>query len=152
MNVIELLKADHEVITDLLEQVRSTDESEHQPLYCRIRSAIDLNNHIEEAIFYPILLVEGDDKLIDSVLDGIEGHRQVRSIIRDLDFVAENNKKFEPRLKWLLENVEHRVEKERVMLPLIEDQLDGTMLEDLGAAMEVEKEMFLRSAASVPCR
>lgn len=145
MNVIDLLKTEHEVITGLLQRVKAAHEEERPSLLRRIKSEVSLHAHIEEAIFYPILLVEGDGKLIDIVLDGIEGHRQVRSLLREVDYASNNRSRFEPQLRRLIENVEHRVEEEREIFTLVEHQLDPTLLEDMGAAMEAEKLMFIQS-------
>ncbi len=149
MNAIELLTADHEVVSELFEQVKSTDESEHGPLFERIRDELDVHSHIEETIFYPRLKEEGDQELADIVLEGIEEHRQVKMFLRELESLADDSEKFEPKLKVLMEDVEHHVEEEEgEMFPLVEDQFDSAVLEELGAAMEEEKRSFKRERSA----
>ena len=143
MNAIELLKSDHDVVADLFEKVKATDESEHLPLFEKIKSELDVHAHIEETIFYPKLQEEGNDELVDIVLEGIEEHRQVKMFLREIDALVDASEKFEPKLKVLMEDVEHHVkEEEKEMFPLVKDQFEAEMLDELGAAMEAEKKAF----------
>lgn len=143
MNAIELLKADHAVVADLFEKVKATEESEHLPLFEKIKAELDVHTLIEETIFYPKLQEEGNDKLVDIVLEGIEEHRQVKMFLREIDALAGDSEKFEPKLKVLMEDVEHHVEEEEgEMFPLVEEQFEAEMLDELGAAMEAEKKTF----------
>jgi hemerythrin superfamily protein len=143
MNAIELLKSDHAVVADLFEEVKATDESEHPAIFAKIRSELDIHAHIEETIFYPKLELHGDKELVDIVLEGIEEHRQIKMFLKELDALADDSEKFEPKLKVLMEDVEHHVEEEEgEMFPLVEDQFHADILDELGAAMEAEKKVF----------
>lgn len=143
MNAIELLKNDHAVVADLFKKVEATEESEHPAIFVKIKAELDVHAHIEETIFYPKLKAEGKKELVDIVLEGIEEHRQVKMFLRELDGLAEDSEKFEPKLKVLIEDVEHHVkEEEEEMFPMVEDQFDADVLDELGAAMEAEKKAF----------
>lgn len=149
MNAIELLKADHEVIEELFEQVKNSEESEHRQLFERIQTELDVHAHIEETIFYPKLEEEGNEKLVDIVREGIEEHRQVKMFLHELDALSDDSEKFEPKLKVLMEDVEHHVEEEEgEMFPLVEEQFDEDVLEELGAALEAEKKTFKQEMAA----
>ena len=143
MNAIELLKTDHEIVAALFAQVRATEDEEHPPLFTKIKAELDVHAHIEETIFYPKLKEEGNDKLVDIVLEGIEEHRQVKMFLKELAALSGDSEKFEPKLKVLMEDVEHHVkEEEGEMFPLVEDQFDTQMLEETGTSMEAEKKSF----------
>ena len=146
MNAIELLKNDHDVVDKLFQKVKATEESEHPQLFEKIKAELDVHAHIEEAIFYPKLKEEGDQELKDIVLEGIEEHHQVKIFLRELESLADESEKFEPKLKVLMENVEHHVqEEEGEMFTMVEEQFDSAVLNELGSQMEEEKKKFQKS-------
>ena len=149
MNAIELLKADHNVVADLFKMVEASKESEHPALFTKIKAELDVHAHIEEVIFYPKLKAEGNKELVDIVLEGIEEHRQVKMFLKEIDALTDDSEKFEPKLKVLMEDVEHHVEEEeKEMFPLVKAQFESDVLDELGAEMEEEKENFEKSGAS----
>lgn len=150
MNAIELLKADHKVVADLFKQVEATKESEHPAIFKKIKAELDVHAHIEEVVFYPKLKAEGNKELVDIVFEGIEEHRQVKMFLKEIAALVDDSEKFEPKLKVLIEDVEHHVkEEENEMFPLVTDQFESDVLNELGAEMEEEKENFKESATAV---
>ncbi|MEQ1922884.1 MAG: hemerythrin domain-containing protein [Pyrinomonadaceae bacterium] len=149
MNAIKLLKADHKVVADLFKQVEATKESEHPAIFKKIKAELDVHAHIEEVIFYPKLKADGNKEIVDIVLEGIEEHHQIKMFLREIESLADGSEKFEPKLKVLIEDVEHHVkEEEEEMFPLVEDQFDSDVLDQLGAEMEEEKENYTVSVAA----
>ncbi len=149
MNAIELLKADHKVVADLFKQVEATKESEHPAIFVKIKAELDVHAHIEEVIFYPKLKAEGNKELVDIVLEGIEEHRQMKMFLKELDAISNESEKFEPKLKVLIEDTEHHVkEEEGEMFPLVKDQFDAAVIDELGAQMEKEKANFKKSQSA----
>jgi hemerythrin superfamily protein len=145
-DALDLLKEDHERVQKLFDQVRSTDEKRHPAIFERIKLELDVHAHIEETVFYPNLKSQGDKELVDMVLEGIEEHRQVKMFLKEIDALSGDSSKFEPKLKVLMEDVEHHVsEEEDEMFPLVKDQLSPDVLEDLAVAMEKEKRKFKKS-------
>lgn len=146
MNAIELLKADHDVVDKLFQQVKATDESEHAALFEEINAELEVHTHIEEVIFYPAVLEDGDEELQDLTKEAIEEHRQAKMFLRELSALAEDSDKFEPKLKVLMEDIEHHVmEEEGEMFKMVEEQFDSETLEELGERMEEEKGKFTKS-------
>jgi len=149
MNAIELLKADHHVVAGLFETVKATPEGDHPAVFKQIKAELDVHAHIEEMIFYPKLEADGDKELVDITLEGIEEHRQVKMFLKELAALTEDSEKFEPKLKVLMEDVEHHVkEEEGEMFPMVKDQFDADALDELGAAMEAEKKSFKKTQAA----
>lgn len=149
MNALELLKADHEVVAALFAEVEKTSEDKHPAIFQKIKAELDVHAHIEEKVFYPKLKADGDKELVDIVLEGIEEHRQVKMFLRELDSLADDSEKFEPKLTVLIEDVEHHVEEEeKEMFPLVKSQFDEAILEELGVEMEEEKAAFQKSSAA----
>jgi hypothetical protein len=79
MNAIELLKSDHDVVDRLFQKVKATEESEHPPLFKKIYAELEVHMHIEETIFYPHLIAEGNEELVDITKEGIEEHHPAAS-------------------------------------------------------------------------
>lgn len=149
MNAIELLKADHDVVSKLFQKVEATDEKEHPALFEKIKAELDVHTHIEEKIFYPKLIAEGDEELKDITLEGIEEHLQAKMFLRQLAALSEDSEKFEPKLKVLMEDIEHHVmEEEGEMFVMVEEQFDASVLEELGKEMEAEKKTFSKSQSA----
>ena len=149
MNAIELLKADHKVVAGLFAEVKAAKDSEHPAIFVKIKAELDVHTHIEETIFYPKLKADGNKALVNITLEGIEEHRQVKMFLKELDGLAGDNEKFEPKLTVLIEDVEHHVkEEETTMFPLVKDQLDAAALDELGSQMEQAKKDFQKSASA----
>jgi len=149
MNAIELLKADHDVVDKLFQKVKATEDSEHPAIFEKIKAELDVHTHIEEKIYYPKLIEEGDEELKDIVLEGIEEHRQAKMFLRELAALSDDSEKFDPKLKVLMEDITHHVQEEEAeMFPMVEEQFDSAVLEELGTEMEEEKKKFKKSNAA----
>lgn len=130
MDAIELLKADHKVVAGLFEQVEKTDEAKHPVIFEQIKAELDVHAHIEEVVFYPYLIENGDKELVDITKEGIEEHHQVKIFLREISALADESDKFDPKLKVLMEDVEHHVkEEEEEMFKLCRDQFDQQVLD-----------------------
>ncbi|HUR98821.1 MAG TPA: hemerythrin domain-containing protein [Pyrinomonadaceae bacterium] len=146
MNAIELLKEDHDTVDQLFQKVKASPDGDHKDLFEQIKMELDVHTHIEETIFYPKLQEEGDEELKDIVLEGIEEHRQAKMFLRELAALSDDSEKFAPKLKVLMEDIEHHVqEEEGEMFKMVEEQFEGAVLEELGAQMEQEKKTFGKS-------
>lgn len=144
MNAIELLKEDHNKVSRLFQKVKGSEESEHKELFEKIKEELEVHTHIEETIFYP--KIKEEPELEDIVLEGIEEHHQAKVFLRELSALTDDSQKFEPKLKVLMEGVEHHVqEEEGEMFPKIEELFDQSVLEELGREMEKEKQSFKKS-------
>jgi iron-sulfur cluster repair protein YtfE (RIC family) len=149
MNAIELLKEDHDRVDKLFQKVKATEEGEHGKLFEQIKEELEIHAHIEETIFYPVLIKEGDEELKSITLEGIEEHRQAKMFLRELSSLKEDSEKFEPKLKVLMEDIEHHVqEEEGEMFEMVQEQFDEETLEDLGAQLEEEKGNFSKSSSA----
>ena len=150
MNAVELLKADHDIVRKLFQDVKESDESKHPAIFKKIKAELDVHAHIEETIFYPKLQADGDKELVDIVLEGIEEHRQMKMFLRQLADLKDGSEQFEPKLKVLMEDTDHHVkEEEDEMFPMVKEQFDSSVLNQLGDKMAVEKARFSKKAAAL---
>lgn len=144
MNAIELLKQDHNKVSQLFQKVKGSEESEHEDLFEKIKEELEVHTHIEETCFYP--KIKEEPELEDIVLEGIEEHHQAKVFLRELSALTDDSRKFEPKLQVLMESVEHHVqEEEGEMFPKIMELFDEQVLEELGREMEKEKQNFKKS-------
>lgn len=148
MNALELLKNDHDKVEELFEKVKANEDGDNTATFEKIKAELDVHAHIEETIFYPHLLKNGDEDLQKIVNEGIEEHRQMKMFLKELDNLTGDGDKFKAKLKVLIEDTEHHVEEEEgEMFPLVEAQLDKAVIDELGAAMEKEKTKAKSSGA-----
>jgi iron-sulfur cluster repair protein YtfE (RIC family) len=150
MNAIELLKTDHDKVDALFQKVKATEEdSEKQQLFQLIRQELEVHTHIEETIFYPYLMENGDEELQDITKEGVEEHHQVKMFLREIENLSDGSDKLDPKLQVMMEDVEHHVqEEEGDMFKMCQKQFESGVLEDLGAQMEEEKANFKPGKAS----
>jgi hemerythrin superfamily protein len=140
MDALELLKQDHQKVKELFEQAEAMEEGKEQKqIFGQIKKELDAHARIEETVFYPAM--EKYEELKDMVLEAIEEHKQVKTLLREMDELVSDSEKFEPKLKVLMENVEHHAkeEEEGKMFPKVRKLLDQTALDKLGQQLEAAK-------------
>lgn len=146
MNILELLKADHQKVAELFAKVEATEsEKQHQQLFAKIKTELEMHTHIEETLLYPVL--EKHEELKDMVLEAFEEHKQVKTLIREISALVEGSEKFDAKLKVMGENIEHHVgEEEKEMFPKVAWLVSHQKLEQLGEEMEQMKKGSRRSS------
>jgi iron-sulfur cluster repair protein YtfE (RIC family) len=140
MDALELLKQDHAKVKELLEQAESAEQSkERTAIFDKIKDELETHARIEENVFYPA--VQKNEELKDMVLESIEEHKQVKTLLREMDNLSNESEKFEPKLKVLKENVEHHAEEEEEgkMFPKVRKLFSSIELQELGAELEAAK-------------
>ena len=141
MNAIELLKADHEKVSEIFEKLEDTTESDEKTrteLFTKLKQELDLHAHIEETIFYPVLKKAEETR--DITMEGIQEHHVVKVLLGELNSMKTGSEVWTAKLKVLKENVEHHVEEEEDdMFKSARQVLSKERLEELGAQMEQEK-------------
>ena len=138
-DALELLKQDHQKVKKLFEQAEKAGEKKQQKIFDQIKTELETHTRIEETVFYPAM--EKHEELKDMVLESLEEHKQIKTLLRELDNLASDSEKFEPKLKVLMENVEHHAEEEEEgkMFPKIRKIINKQQLEQLGAELEAAK-------------
>jgi len=148
MDALELLKEDHQKVKELFEEAEGTeDEKEKRKLFDEIQTELETHARIEETVFYPAM--EKREELKDMVLESIEEHKQVKTLLREIDNLKSDSEKFDPKLKVLMENVEHHAEEEEEgkMFPKVRQLFSKQDLESLGQELEAAKNKRQRKAS-----
>jgi hemerythrin superfamily protein len=139
MDALELLKQDHQKVKGLFKEAEKADEKKQKQVFERIKTELETHTHIEESVFYPAM--QKHEELKDMVLESLEEHKQVKTLLREMDNLSSDSEKFEPKLKVLMENVEHHAEEEEEekMFPKVRNLVNKAELEQLGQELEAAK-------------
>ena len=147
MDALELLKQDHQKVKELFEKAEEAEGKEQEKIFEQIKTELETHARIEETVFYPA--VQEHEELKDMVLESLEEHKQIKTLLREMDNLASDSEKFEPKLKVLMENVEHHAEEEEEgkMFPKLRQIMGKQKLEQLGADLEAAKGQRQRKAS-----
>src|SRR6266850_7837187 len=148
MDALELLKQDHQKVKELFKQGQQTEDKKQQKqIFKEIKSELETHARIEETIFYPAM--EEHDELKDMVLESLEEHRQMKTVLRELGKLSASSERFKPKFKVLMDDVGHHAEEEEEgkMFPKIRKLIKGDELEQLGEELEAAKHKRLRKAS-----
>jgi hemerythrin superfamily protein len=148
MDALELLKQDHQKVKELFKQGQQTEDKKQQKqIFKEIKVELETHARIEETIFYPAM--EEHDELKDMVLESLEEHRQMKTVLRELGKLSASSERFKPKFKVLMDDVKHHAEEEEEgkMFPKIRELIKGDELEQLGEELEVAKHKRLRKAS-----
>lgn len=148
MDALELLKTDHKKVKELFKKAEGNKNAKQQKqLFEQIKTELETHTHIEETVFYPAIARNAELK--DMVLESLEEHKQVKTLLREMEGLTSDSEKFEPKLKVLMENVEHHAveEEEAKMFPKIRKVMNAESLEQLGEELEAAKPKSLRKAS-----
>jgi len=139
MDALEVLKKDHQKVKELFEQAEEAEGKEQQNIFDQIKTELETHARIEETVFYPA--VQKHEELKDMVLESLEEHKQIKTLLKEMDNLTSDSEKFEPKLQVLMENVEHHAEEEEEgkMFPKLRKIMNKQQLEKLGADLEAAK-------------
>jgi hypothetical protein len=148
MDALELLKQDHQKVKELFKRGQETDDKKRQrQIFKEIKSELETHARIEETIFYPAM--EEHEELKDMVLESLEEHKQMKTVLREMARLSTSSERFKPKFKVLKDNVEHHAveEEEGKMFPNIRKLINRNELEELGQELEAAKHKRLRKAS-----
>jgi hemerythrin superfamily protein len=140
MDALELLKQDHQKVKELFEQAEDSEVgTEQKRIFHQIKTELETHARIEESIFYPAM--QKHQELKEMVREAIEEHSQVKSLLKEMENLADDSEKFESKLQILMENVEHHAEEEEEgkMFPKVREIVDRATLDKLGQELEAAK-------------
>jgi hemerythrin superfamily protein len=157
MNVIELLKKDHETVSGLFKSFEAAKEAESEPdkeqIVGQICEALTAHAAVEEELFYPAVARQAgeDEKAEDSVREANEEHAIVKNLVAELEEMSASDEQYEAKVKVLKDVVEHHVEEEEgQLMPKAKKLLSSDQLEQLGARVESRKAELESGAAPKP--
>jgi len=131
MDPFTLLKADHEKVAGILEEIDSTTEralKTREDLFSQLKNELDVHARIEEEVFYPAL--EEADETREITLEAYEEHRLVKRLLEELEAEPKDAEEWSAKFMVLKENIEHHVKEE-----------EGEMFEQAKAVQDEAQEL-----------
>ena len=149
MDAIALLKQDHKLVKDLLEQLaESTTRAvkKRSDLLRQIHANLKAHTTIEEEIFYPAFKAAGKKEEEKMYFEALEEHRAAEDLVLpDLMKTNPATEQFSGRAKVLKELILHHAqEEEKEMFPAAKKLFDQAKLKALGEQMFQRKQELLK--------
>ena len=148
MNILNLLKEDHQDVKDLLSQMEKTTErgaKKRQQLWEKCRAALLAHAHAENRVFYQPLLREGDDP--EMILEAEVEHQVVERLMDDIQSTDVTSEKWIAKVTVLKELVEHHVkEEESSIFKEARKAFDRKQLEAMGDEFKQAKQQEMAMA------
>jgi hypothetical protein len=142
MDAFELLKQDHEKVSDIFEKLDETTErgvKTREELFTRLKTELDIHAYIEETLLYPKLKEAKETH--DITLEAVEEHKVVKRLLGELENMSKDREEWGAKLTVLKENVEHHVEEEEdEMFKDARKVLSQEQIDELGTRMEAAKQ------------
>lgn len=153
MNAIDLLKADHVKVKDILSQLSDSTEralKKRVELLGKLEMEITIHTRLEEEILYPAFKEAGGKEQDIMYFEAKEEHRTVDSLVLpDLKQTDPGIPEFSGRVKVVKELLEHHIEEEETeMFPQAKKLLGKAKLDELGAQMEAMKASYKKEMAA----
>lgn len=150
MNAIDLLKADHEKVKSILNQLsESTDRAvkKRTELLEKLELEVSIHTQLEEEILYPAYKAAGGKAEAEMYYEAKEEHRTVDSLVLpDLKGTDPTSPEFAGRVKVIKELLEHHIEEEETdMFPHAKKILGKAKLDELGDQMLTLKASLKKS-------
>ena len=150
MNALDLLKADHEKISGILEKLDQTTEralKTREEQFAKVRDELEVHTQIEETVFYPAL--SEDPKTRPLTLSANEQHNVVKALLDEMGVMAVDTEEWTAKLKVLKDSVDKHVkEEEGEMFKQARQVLPKARLDELGEEMEAARNAEAPPAAS----
>jgi hemerythrin superfamily protein len=171
-NAVDMLKKDHQDVTQLFEQCERAAAADRQPIANQIFNALDVHTILEEEIFYPAVReqIDFDEVLEEEELEGEEAsteeveseeetdegndiialsyqeHQMVKDLIKQLKTMDVQSSDYKERFAELKEAVlDHASEEEELIFPAARLKLD---LNALGYEMQQRRIALVSSMAA----
>ena len=134
MNALELLRQDHQRISDLFADARTYTDMRR--LFDSIQSELEAHAHMEESIFYPEY--QKQKILEDLIEDAKAQHNLIKELLHDLS--NQDGPEFENTFQTLMAEVQlHFTAEENEIFPHVRSLVDGPDLGQLGQELESGK-------------
>jgi hemerythrin superfamily protein len=151
VNVLTVLKSDHDTIRGLFEEFDRADRTQFDrkwKLFDEIRLELTVHSKVEEEIFYPAmkaLNAEGRR----SVMRAVKEQRDNDDLLMQIARLDPVEPKFDDRVAALMEDVEHHFAvEEREMFRFAKENCPEIELEQLGVESEKRKAALQRQLAA----
>ena len=137
MDVLSLLREDHDRIKKMLEDGETTTErgeKTRQELFTRLKETLVAHESMEEQVLYPAL--KAHPKAQELTLEAYEEHHVVDLVLEELEMTPFSDEQWGAKFTVAKENIEHHIEEEEgEMFRLIRDIFSTDEREQMAAQM-----------------
>jgi hemerythrin superfamily protein len=136
MNIIEMLKQDHQEASAMMDRIESADAGDASVMttFNQLKEALTLHTQIEETIFYPAL--RNNDETQDQIEESFEEHQEVKDLLSEMSGMQAGSDEFMSLMGDLRDAVEHHVEEEEnELFPQAQQILGDSRLQEMGQQM-----------------
>ena len=163
MDAIELLKKDHEKVTELFRRFnggggitgmvrRATGtipERQRRQAADQVCRELDVHALIEEEVFYPAVRSLDDDKLNAMLAEAFNEHATVKRLVATIRNGIGRDADLQSKMDDLQGCVDHHVrEEENEMFPRIEELMDEGRRHELGTQLQTRKSQAMPARAA----
>lgn len=141
--IYDLLKRDHEKVTELLHRAKEARGDEARERLAEITREVTAHARAEEAVFYGHLL--HNERTRAKILEGLEEHRLVDALLAELATMQPRDERWPARLDLLADNLGHHIdEEEGELFPLARQILSDREAVEFGRRFAAERERHIR--------
>jgi hemerythrin superfamily protein len=137
MDVLTLLKEDHDRVKRLLEEGDTTTERGEKTrteIFARLKTMLTAHEAMEEEVLYPAL--KAHPKAEELTLEAYEEHHVVDLILEELEMTPVSDEQWGAKFTVAKENIEHHIEEEEgEMFKMIRQLFSADEREQMGAQM-----------------
>jgi hemerythrin superfamily protein len=117
MNIVELLRKDHEKVKLLFREFESAAEAdEKQNIVRQAITELEIHASAEEKIFYPAVRQDWPDAASNLDESSFEEHHVMKFLIGELRDMSPTDERFDAKFTVLAENVKHHIKEEEAEL------------------------------------
>mgnify|MGYP002777951939 CR=1 FL=1 len=146
--IYDLLKRDHETVSELLHKAREAKGDEARELLVEITRELNAHARAEEAVLYAHLL--HNERTRAKILEALEEHKQVDVLLADLARLPPRDERFVAKLDVVADNVGHHVdEEEGELFPLARQILGEKESVEFGRRFLAERERIMRDMSGL---
>jgi len=116
VNVVELLRKDHEKVKNLFRNFESAEESKEKgQIVQQAIAELEVHAAAEEKVFYPAVRKDSPDAA-SNLDESLEEHHVMRLLIEELKVMSPEDERFDAKFTVMAENVRHHIKEEEAEL------------------------------------
>lgn len=147
VNVLDVLKEDHQQVKQLFEEFENAKGSAKQTIVEEVLGALEIHSKIEEDLVYPAIRKAADEEQQEKVDEANEEHHVVALLSKELRKLKASDDGYRAKFMVLSELVKHHIEEEEGEMFSRAEQTDID-LEKLGQeAMKIKARMTKQKAS-----
>jgi hemerythrin superfamily protein len=147
MDVLDVVKADHNRVESWLEQIKDEmGKQQRRLLFKNIAKELELHAYAEENVFYATL--KKYPSMASLLKDSLENHQEIRKLIQEIDQLQDQEVEFQNKILELKNHVEAHVSlEESEIFVFVKHEIKAPDRERLGRLFLAIKREYQESAA-----